>query len=672
MAVEKNTPSVQEVMQGVNHPVHGEDVECLAENDLVCDPFYSTTPEKGIGILPPLNKIEHGFNLFVGKLPIISAILLIVISVFITIDVVGRLFFNKPWEGITDLESLFMSVVGFASLAFAIVQRQSIQIDLFFEHFPSKLQRFLNLFSNIMCSGITLVIGYRAILEGMRWSRNTGILDIPEWPVVLVTGVCLILAGIAFFFQVCQSAVSMKKKGEWISVALAVVFAACLAYLPFAYKAAALGFSGLVLGLVGFVILLTLMLLRMPLGWAMSLIGLLGLLAVARRPEAALTTVATIPFTYTASFLMIAFPMFMLMGEMVTLAGLSDDLFNAAKKWLGRLPGGLAVASVGGCAGFGAVCGDSLATVITMTSVALPAMKESGYDMALATGALASGGTLGILIPPSMGFIIYSMITEESVGKLFVAGLLPGLLLAGIFMSIIIFRVKRNPHWAPKCPVFPMKEKLLSLVYLIPVVMLFLVVVIGILYGFFTPAEGGAVGAVLSFLYAVARRRITWPLFKETMYRSAGMFGKMFALFVGLYVLGAFLAASRLPNLLASTVAGMEVNRYLVLVAIIGVYILLGCVMNIMPMMMLTLPSIYPTVQALGFDGIWFGVVCVIVMEMGMITPPVGMNVFTLASLQPEISMATIFRGVLPFFMGMLLCVALVVIFPQIALFLVP
>ena len=653
-------------------PAPSEGAECLEDADVLCEPYWSVTPESGIGVLPPQNRLEAAFNWFSTKLTVLSAILLLAIAAFITIDVCGRLFFNRPWVGITDLEMLFMSVVGFASLSIAIVQRQSIQIDLFYERFGERTQRALYLFACTVSCGAAAVIGWRAILAALEWKRDSAILEIPEWPVIMVTGVCLVLAGVAFLFQICHVLRSLLRNKEYAGLVLGLGLAVLLACLPFLYKAWGVRLSGLALGGAGFLLLMSIMLLRVPLGWAMSAIGLLGLLAITRRPEAALVTVSTIPFLYTATFIMIAFPMFMLMGEMVSLAGLSGDLFDAAKKWMGRLPGGLAVATVGGCAGFGAVCGDSMATVITMTTVAMPAMDESGYDKALSTGALAAGGTLGILIPPSMGFIIYSMITEESVGKLFMSGIIPGVVLAAIFMVIIMLRVRQHPEWAPKSPAYPLKERLVSLIFLIPVVILFLVVVIGILQGWFTPAEGGALGAVMAFAYALLRRRLTWDLFRETMYRSTAMFGKLFALFVGLYVLGAFLAVSRLPNLLADTVAGMDVNRYVILAAVIVLYIFLGCMMNIMPMMMLTLPSIYPTIQALGFDGIWFGCVCVIVMEMGMITPPVGMNVFTLAGLRPDIPMATIFRGVLPFFLGMMLCVILVIIFPQLVLFLVP
>ncbi len=337
---------------------------------------------------------------------------------------------------------------------------------------------------------------------------------------------------------------------------------------------------------------------------------------------------------------------------------------------MGRLPGGLAAATVGGCAGFGAVCGESLATVATMSSVALPAMEKNKYDLSLATGALAAGGTLGILIPPSMGFIFYSIMTQESIGKLFIAGIIPGILLTLIFIAIIVFQVWRNPELAPKSEKYTLAEKLISTVKLIPVIILFVVVVGGILEGYFTPGEGGAVGAAGGLLFAIFRRKLTKENLRISLVKTTVMCGRIFMMIVAVQIFGSFLASSRLPTLLADFIMTMDVNRYVVLSMVIIIYIFLGCIMNIMPMMMLTLPSIFPTIQALGFDGIWFGVVTVIIMEMGMITPPVGMNVFTMASIATHVPMSKIFRGVMPFFIGMLICAILVIIFPQLALWL--
>lgn len=626
-------------------------------------------PAFGKGILPPLFKIESVFNRFVSLLPIISAIFLIAICTCITIDSSGRLFFNKPWNGITDLEPLFMTVVGFFALALSVTKRESIQIDLLYNLFPAKSKQSLFLFGSILCCLATGIIGIRGIMAVPEWSTTTFILLFPEWPVLLATSICIVITAVSFFFHIIHSIRYMLIEGDYRNILLSFFFAALIAASPFIYKATELDLSCLAVGGIVFLVLFTIMLLGVPLGFAMAIMGIVGLLMVSRWPEAAFSTVATIPFTQTANFMLVALPMFLLMGDMVSVAGLSGDLFNVAEKWLGRFPGGLAIATVFGCAGFGAVCGDSMATALAMTTVAMPSMRQNKYNDGLSVSSLAAGGTLGILIPPSMGFIVYSMITDVSVGKLFQAGIIPGCLLALIFMVIIIIRVKLNPEIAPLGKKYSLKEKIHSLMYLVPVITLFFIVVYGILAGKFTPAEGGAIGAVLAFVYAIFRRKLNWQKFVTIMFGSAEMFGKMFSLFIGLYIFGSFLGASRLPTVLAETISSLDINRYVILAVIVVFYIIIGCVMNIMPMMMLTLPSIYPTVEALGFNGVWFGVVAVILMEMGMITPPVGMNVLTLATILPDVRSSDIFKGVLPFVGGMLFCVILLILFPQIALF---
>ena len=626
-------------------------------------------PERGMGILPPLHIVEAGYNWIVTRLPALSAVMVLVIAFCISVDVAGRLFFNRPWRGITEMETLFMSAVAFLAMPCVIVRRESMQVDLFFNFFPEKMQRCIYLFANLLCTAIAAVLGWRAFLEGWGWVRRTISLGVPEGPSIMLTGICMAIASVAFFFQVCHILKVQIRKREFLSIIISIALFLLICYLPWLYKSSSLQLTTLNIGLLSFGLLLILLLVRIPLGWAMGAIGVLGLLTITRRPEVALKTVATIPYFQTSTFIMIALPMFMLMGEMITLSGLSHEIFDAAKKWFGRLPGGLAVATIGGCAGFGAVCGDSLAVCITMNAVAFPPMRESGYNEYLGAGALAAGGTLGILIPPSMGFIIYSMITEASVGKLFVAGIIPGIILATLFMGIIIVQVLINPSLAPKIEAYPLSQKLWSLTKLGPVVALFMIVVFGILWGWFTPGEGGAVGALLGFLYALARRKITWQKFKKAMMNTTIMFGKIFALFVGVYVLSSFMAASRVPQLLANAIVGMDISPGMVLAAIMAMYIVLGLVINIIPLMLLTLPPIYPTVVALGFDPIWFGVLCVIVMEMGQITPPVGINVFVMSGLQPHLSMVGIFKGVMPFFIGMMICLLLIIFFPQLALF---
>lgn len=328
------------------------------------------------------------------------------------------------------------------------------------------------------------------------------------------------------------------------------------------------------------------------------------------------------------------------------------------------------MSAVAGCAGFSAVCGDSLATAVTMGTLAVPEMKKQNYGMRLATGCLAAGGTLGILIPPSVGFIFYAIVTEESIGKLFIAGLIPGLLLAFLFMLSIFIIATIRPELAPRGEVTTFKEKMVSLKGVVGMLLLFVLILGGILGGIFSPVEGGAIGAVGAFVYAALRKRVSKKMVMHSLEDTLKITTKLLMILIGVGVLGYFLAATRLPFFLAEFVTSLEVNRYIVFAAVILLFIVLGCLLNVIPMILLVLPTIFPSIVALGFDPIWFGVVTVLVMEMGQITPPIGVNVFAIGSVAKDVRMEEIFKGIVPFFFCMVLCVVLLVIFPQIALFL--
>ncbi|MBO4316730.1 MAG: TRAP transporter small permease, partial [Mailhella sp.] len=312
-----------------------ENAECIQISDALCTDAFSVQPETGIGALPPLNPVEKHFNTISKWLLNLSIIPMILTTVMITADILGRLLLNHPINGITDLETLLMSVVGFGSMAYVLMQRQPIQIDIFYDHFPDRLKRILYLLGCLLSGGITLILSYLAIKEGIHWQRITSILKIEEWPFVLWSGIGLGLAFIAFFFQTIQILRVMIKRHEFAEIVFAVGLAVLIAALPYLYKHSGIKLSFLAIGGLGFLVLLILVLLRIPMGYAMSLIGLLGLLVVTKRPSAAYGTIGSIPFTETTTFLMISLPMFMLMGDMVSLAGLSEDLFVAAKRWLG-------------------------------------------------------------------------------------------------------------------------------------------------------------------------------------------------------------------------------------------------------------------------------------------------------------------------------------------------
>ena len=376
-----------------------------------------------------------------------------------------------------------------------------------------------------------------------------------------------------------------------------------------------------------------------------------------------------VPYTTFASQGLSAIPLFMLMGAFCFSAGISEDLYRGVHTWLGGLKGGLAMATVVACALFAAISGSSLATVATLGKVALPEMKRYKYAQSLATGAIAAGGSIGILIPPSIILIIYGILTEQSIGQLFLAGFVPGILEAVFYLGTIWFLCNRNPALGPRGPQASLGEKVKSLGSVWEVVVLFLVVIGGIYMGWFTPTEAAGIGAFGAFVFTIIRRKLTWDSFKESLVSTTQTAGMLFAIILGAMIFGYFLSVTRMPNELASTIAGMSANRYFVLILILAVVLVLGCMMDSMAIVLLTIPVFYPLIVELGFNPIWFGILVVRVTEMGLITPPVGLNVYIMKGIA-NTPMNDIFKGVYPFLMADVLEVALLMLFPQITLFL--
>jgi C4-dicarboxylate transporter DctM subunit len=336
----------------------------------------------------------------------------------------------------------------------------------------------------------------------------------------------------------------------------------------------------------------------------------------------------------------------------------------------GHRRGGLAMTTVGACAGFSAICGSTNATAATMATVTLPEMKRYGYDMSLATGTVAAAGSLGILIPPSVIFIVYGILTEQSIGKLFAAGILPGILLCFLFLMTIYLRVLINPSLAPPGPKTTFKEKFRSFAGVIETLILFAMVMGGIFFGIFTPTEAAAIGAFLTILIAVFRRQLTWNAFVKSLADSTKISCMIMVIVTGAVIFGHFMAITRLPYELAEWVSSLPLPPHAVMGVIILVYLFGGCFMDALAMIMLTIPIFFPVVQKLGFDPIWFGVVIVLITEMGVITPPVGVNVYVVYGVAKDVPLENIFRGVFPMLLALLLCNLILLIFPQIALFL--
>ena len=420
-------------------------------------------------------------------------------------------------------------------------------------------------------------------------------------------------------------------------------------------------------GIIGIVVLIFLLFAGLPIGVGMSLIGFLGFAYLAGM-DAALGLLRTVPYTTFASNNLSVIPLFILMGSFAFAAGMSENLFSAVYKWLGHLKGGVAQATIAACACFAAISGSSLATAATLGAVALPEMRKYNYDDSLATGAVAAGGCMGILIPPSVILIIYGIITEQSIGKLFLAGFIPGVMEMLFYMLTIWFLTALNPDKGPKGPKTGFKEKAKALKQTWEVLLLFIVVIGGIYAGMFTPTEAAGVGAFGTFFFALIRKRLSWKVFNKSLVNTLRTTGMLFLIMMGAMIFGYFLSISQLPSELANLVGDFSLNRYVVLSMILIITLALGCIMDSMAIVLLTIPVFYPLIVNLGFDPIWFGILVVMVTEMGLITPPVGMNVFVIKGIS-DVSISTIFRGIVPFFIADLALVVFLVMFPWIVLF---
>jgi tripartite ATP-independent transporter DctM subunit len=426
----------------------------------------------------------------------------------------------------------------------------------------------------------------------------------------------------------------------------------------------------IIVGLVGTGALFVLLALGMPIAFALMLVGFSGISYLAS-VQAALPVVASTVYEVSAYYPYTVIPLFIVMGGFAGSSGLTRDLYSAFEKWLRRLPGGLGIATIGACAGFSAVSGSSVATAAAMGTVALPEMKRHHYHPRLATGSVAAGGTLGFLIPPSIGFVVYGMLTEQSIGKLLVAGVFPGLLLAAAYVAIIILLVKLNPKLAPaRDEAVTWAERFTALLGVWEPLLLFAIVMGGIYLGFFTPTEAGAVGATVLFLVALVKGKLTWTNLVQALQEATRISVMVLFLVAGANVFSYFLALSTIPIQVASWAGGLAVSPYLIHAVILLVYLLLGCFLDAISMMVLTMPVIYPVITGLGFNPIWFGVMAVLMMEAGLITPPMGLNVFTVAGVAGDVRVETIFRGVLPFLLAIFVVVALITAFPPIALYL--
>jgi len=427
--------------------------------------------------------------------------------------------------------------------------------------------------------------------------------------------------------------------------------------------------TSIAIGLLGLGALILLLALRAPVGMALLAVGFFGIVALSGL-KPAMATMTSTAYSLSSSYTLVILPLFLLMGGVASASGLSGRLFDAAYAWIGGFRGGLASAAILGCAGFSAVSGSSIATATAMGKVALPEMKRFGYAPSLATGAIAAGGTLGILIPPSAAFVVYALLTDESIGRLFMAGVFPGLLLTALFIATTGLIALARPQAGPRGPRTTFAEKLRALAWASPLVAVILISVGGIYLGVFTPAEASGVGAFLVSAVALLGGFLKLREFVPVLADSARTTAMLFFIVIGASVFGPFLSLSRIPSALGELLAALELGPTGTLIAILALFIVLGTFLETFSMLVITIPIVWPVVKQMGLDPIWFGVLVVVVVETGLITPPVGLNVFVVKGIAPEVPIGQIYAGIVPFLFAMLVGLAILVAFPAISLYL--
>ncbi|MBW2138287.1 MAG: TRAP transporter large permease subunit [Deltaproteobacteria bacterium] len=594
-------------------------------------------------------------------------------------DVCLRYVFDSPLTGVYEIIEFLMPVVTTFGLAYGELRKEHIAIDLLSSRFPQKTKAWVTPATHVLSTGILFLITWQSLVYADSVRRGGYVsqsLYLPEFPFVyfLAFGCGMFaLAMLVTLRRQIVEAPNETRRWAWIGLFLGLALIVLFAGTPF-FKEMSWQLTPIDTGFVSIGLLLVLTFSGMYLSVTMGLLGFLGLVYLTDL-NPSLSILGSTPYSTVASYSFCVIPLFILMGTFCFHSGLSEEIYFAVHKILGHLRGGLAMATVAACACFAAVSGSGMATAATMGKVALPEMRKYHYDLRLATGSIAAGGSMGILIPPSTILILYGILTQQSIGKLFLAGFIPGVLEAVFYIIVIMILCRFKPLLGPKGPKTTLREKAVAFKGTWGIASLFLLVIGGIYTGIFTPSEAAGVGAFGAFVMTLLKRKLTWTIFTSSLYDTAKLASVLMYILIGAMIYGRFLAVSRLPFVVADYIAALEVNRYVILILIIILYLILGSIMDIFCMVVLTVPIIFPVITALGFDPIWFGVIVVRLFEMGAITPPIGINVFVLKGVaqgvvKDDVPLGVIFKGIVPFFIADLFHVGMLVAFPQVALFL--
>ncbi len=619
--------------------------------------------------------IRRIFRIPIAVCNVIGGCALVGIVAVIFIDVFLRNIFSTVLDGAIEIVGILLMPVILAGLVQVEIKRGHIQVDVLVGRFSPALQSALTAAGYFLTLIISTIITWRVFAEVLFLKNNnivTPLLQIPEWPVVVLAGAFFSLFSLAVFANLLQAladVVQMKNRGAYWILALGIFIGAFIGVLCFQPDLIKAHFSDTTWSVLVIALLFVLIFLKMHIAAALALTSVLGIGLLAN-PTAGLTNLAVTTLDVVDNYTWSVVPLFTWMGLLVFFAGFAAELYKMAYRWVGHFPGGLASASTLACSGLSAIVGDTLSGVYAMGSIALPEMKAYKYDMKLATATIACAATIGMLIPPSLGFIVYGMITEVSIGKLFMAGVLPGLLLTAVMVSIITLQCKLKPALGPRGEKSSWKERIFSLKLIWPIMLLMILVLGGIYAGIVTPNEAAGIGATGTIAISLITRRMSIHSFVKSLERALELTATIMLIFVFAFAFSHFVAMTGLTDDLAAWVIGLGLGKYALISCILLFYVLLGCVMNALPAVMLTLPIFYPIAVEAGFDPVWFGVLIILTVELGVITPPIGMNVFAMSAVAKDVPMYDIFKGVVPFWGAFVVVAVILVLFPEISLWL--
>jgi len=615
----------------------------------------------------------------------ISQIILVMMMLLITVDVILRNSSNipflrdyelvKPIPGAYELIQFMLIAVIFLGMAHTEAQGSHLSVDFVFKKLSAKAQNFVLMVSHLLCLAVFSIITWRSLHGGLfvlEQGEVSGILSIPLFPFYWIVALGSGLLTINYLVRSLDSLHSIQVDFEnkaWISFTVAGILLFFFFSTPWWLNMLPWEIGPGTVGVFGLLLMLFFIFSGIYIGPVLAALGFLGL-AYLSSIDGGLSILGSSPYTTSSLYTYSSLPLFVLMCMFWFHADLGSDIYFTLRQWVGRLPGGLAMATVGGCAGFAAVSGSSLATAATMGTVALPEMRKYKYNEGLATGCIAAGGSMGILIPPSIALIIYAQMAEEGIGELFIAGIIPGLLEASLYLLVIYIICTLRPSFGPKAPSSTWKEKLISLKGSLPILLLFALVIGGIYAGFVTPSEAAGIGASGGLLLGTAMKRLSWAKAKEAVSSSINTTTMLFLMIIGADIFAKFLTMTDIPIELGDMVSGLQIPNIMILIIMLLLYAIMGTIMPIFLIIILTVPIFLPLVVGMGYSPIWFGIMMVMIIEMGGASPPFGINIFVIKSVAGDIPLTTIYKGIIPFIAADFIRIALVLFIPALALFL--